>query len=66
MKFTNQWTSEKKLIELLDRRFGEGIAKAQKNGNRGLFHEAVRLGFIGEDGHITSKGRGLLEDRAHH
>ncbi len=66
MKFTESWSSERKLVELLDRRYGAGIGKGHKDGNKGLFHEAVRLGFIGEDGRITSKGRGLLEDREHH
>ncbi len=65
MAFSEAWSSERKLVELLERRYGSGLGKGRKDGNRGLFHEAVRMGFIGTDGRITNKGRVYLEDRGH-
>jgi hypothetical protein len=65
MAFSEAWSPERKLVDLLERRYGSGLGKGHHDGNKGLFHEAIRMGFISNEGRITNKGRVYLEDRGH-
>ena len=51
---------ESALLELLDRRYGDGLVYLREDEERGLLIRAIRLGLVSPDGYITPKGQAAL------
>lgn len=53
-------SSESAIARMLSHRYGDGCVYVPREAYSGLFREAVRSGFLSEDGYVTRKGRILL------
>lgn len=53
-------TIETALLRLLGHRYGDGLVYLGDDTERGLFAQAVTLGFINREGYLTRAGRSLL------
>ena len=48
------------MLILLGHRYGDGLVYLRNDGERQLYHEAVRLGLVSSEGYLTPRGLSLL------
>lgn len=48
------------MAKLLSNRYGDGLIYLPKTGHAGMLRDAIKQGFVSEDGYLTRKGRNFL------
>ncbi len=48
------------MAKLLSNRYGDGLIYLPKTVHAGVLNDAIKQGFVSEDGYLTRKGRNYL------
>ena len=48
------------MAKLLSNRYGDGLIYLPKTAHAGTLRDAIKAGFVSEDGYLTRKGRNFL------
>lgn len=51
---------DKRILELLGHRFGDGLVYLRDRNERRLFRQAVRMGLVSPEGYVTPRGLSLV------
>lgn len=60
--FTTENPTDAQLVTILDHHYGDGVVHLPENTPWSLYTFARKLGYINEEGFVTSKGKSLVID----